>query len=231
MTASSPIRAPQTSISLGQFTVAPMAWGMWRFRGDDVAAARALVEAALEAGFNLLDTADIYGPDNGEPFGAAEALLGRVLAEAPQPSRPHGACEQGRNRDGDALQLFARVPDAGGRGARSSHGLKRIELYQNHRPDRLTHQRMWPRRLERLRERRQDRRRWACRTTPAAQDCDACRRNMPFPIAAGCRSEFTPLWDRAPERTATLDQAQASGHGVLACSPLPQGRLGGQPDR
>ena len=30
-----------------------------------------------------MDTADIYGPDNGEPFGAAEALLGRVLKAAP----------------------------------------------------------------------------------------------------------------------------------------------------
>jgi aryl-alcohol dehydrogenase-like predicted oxidoreductase len=56
---------------------------MWRFRGESVSAARALVEAALDAGITLLDTADIYGPDNGEPFGAAEQLLGRVLAEAP----------------------------------------------------------------------------------------------------------------------------------------------------
>ena len=55
---------------------------MWRFRGTDVAAARALVEAAFDAGVTLFDTADIYGPDNDEDFGAAEALLGRVFAGA-----------------------------------------------------------------------------------------------------------------------------------------------------
>ena len=64
-------------------TISTIAWGMWRFRGTDVAAARALVEAAFDAGVTLFDTADIYGPDNDEDFGAAEALLGRVFAEAP----------------------------------------------------------------------------------------------------------------------------------------------------
>src|SRR3546814_1894724 len=45
---------------------------------DLVAAAKARVEAALDAGITLFDTADIYGPDNGEPFGASELLLSRV---------------------------------------------------------------------------------------------------------------------------------------------------------
>ena len=72
-------------LPLGKTTlsVSPMAWGMWRLRGDDVSAAQGLVEAALDAGLTFFDTADIYGPDNGEPFGASEALLGRVLAQAP----------------------------------------------------------------------------------------------------------------------------------------------------
>ena len=49
---------------------------MWRFQGDDAQAAEDRVRAALDAGVTLFDTADIYGPDNGERFGAAEALLG-----------------------------------------------------------------------------------------------------------------------------------------------------------
>ena len=61
----------------------PLAWGMWRFKGTDLRAADVLVRAALDHGFSLLDTADIYGPDNGEAFGAAEELLGRVLEAAP----------------------------------------------------------------------------------------------------------------------------------------------------
>src|SRR5580693_3958874 len=62
--------------------VSPLAWGMWRFAGDDLDAATARVEAALDAGINFFDTADIYGV-GGSGFGAAEALLGRVFAHAP----------------------------------------------------------------------------------------------------------------------------------------------------
>ena len=64
-------------------SVSSIAWGMWRYRGADVNAAQAKVQAALDAGVTLFDTADIYGPDNGEPFGAAEVLLGAVLKHAP----------------------------------------------------------------------------------------------------------------------------------------------------
>ena len=75
-----------TNWALGKssLAVSPLAWGMWRFKGSDVKAARARVEAAIAAGLTFLDTADIYGPDNDEPFGAAEALFGQVLKEAPQ---------------------------------------------------------------------------------------------------------------------------------------------------
>ena len=41
--------------------VSSMAWGMWRFAGRSVAEATALVEAALDSGITLFDTADIYG--------------------------------------------------------------------------------------------------------------------------------------------------------------------------
>jgi aryl-alcohol dehydrogenase-like predicted oxidoreductase len=86
MTAMSEITLSPESRPLGKsgLSVSPIAWGMWRFAGDDVKAARERVEAAFAAGITLFDTADIYGPDNGEPFGAAELLLGRVFAEAPE---------------------------------------------------------------------------------------------------------------------------------------------------
>jgi aryl-alcohol dehydrogenase-like predicted oxidoreductase len=56
---------------------------MWRFEGDDVKAAQEQVEAAFEAGITLFDTADIYGAGTPAGFGGAEALLGRVFAQAP----------------------------------------------------------------------------------------------------------------------------------------------------
>src|SRR5512140_1250999 len=85
MTAMSELSAPSPARPLyaGGPTVSSVAWGMWRFAGDDLSAAKARVTAALDAGVTLFDTADVYGPDNGEPFGAAEALLGRVLAADP----------------------------------------------------------------------------------------------------------------------------------------------------
>lgn len=65
--------------------ISPIAWGMWRLAEDgrSVAEAARLVHAALDAGINLLDTADIYGFDGQGGFGDAEALLGEVLAAEP----------------------------------------------------------------------------------------------------------------------------------------------------
>src|SRR5947207_9747809 len=80
------VPSAETRIPLGKsgLAVAPLGWGMWRFGGGDRASARRRVEAALEIGCTLFDTADIYGY-SGEPgFGGAESLLGEVLREAPQ---------------------------------------------------------------------------------------------------------------------------------------------------
>ncbi|PXW78383.1 putative oxidoreductase [Blastomonas natatoria] len=65
--------------------VSPIAWGMWRLaeNGRSAAEATRLVHAALDAGINFLDTADIYGFDGQGGFGDAEALLGEVLAADP----------------------------------------------------------------------------------------------------------------------------------------------------
>lgn len=65
--------------------VSPIAWGMWRLAEDGrtVAEAAKLVHAALDAGINFLDTADIYGFNGSGGFGDAEALLGEVLIAEP----------------------------------------------------------------------------------------------------------------------------------------------------
>lgn len=65
--------------------VSPIAWGMWRLaeNGRSAADAARLVHAALDAGINFLDTADIYGFDGQGGFGDAEALLGEVIAADP----------------------------------------------------------------------------------------------------------------------------------------------------
>jgi aryl-alcohol dehydrogenase-like predicted oxidoreductase len=40
--------------------ISSLAWGMWRFAGLEMSAARAAIDAAFEAGITLFDTADIY---------------------------------------------------------------------------------------------------------------------------------------------------------------------------
>lgn len=78
---------PPATRSLGSsgITVSSIAWGMWRLAegGRSAAEAAALVHAALDAGINFLDTADIYGFNGTNGFGDAEALLGEVLSAEP----------------------------------------------------------------------------------------------------------------------------------------------------
>ena len=66
--------APPATRTLGPGgkEVSSLAWGMWRFEGDDVAAAGRLVQAAIDAGITLFDTADIYGFNGTSGFGDAE---------------------------------------------------------------------------------------------------------------------------------------------------------------
>ena len=105
----------------------------WRI---DLAAARTVVDAALEAGVTLFDTADMYGG------GASESILGELLA--------------GRRDDVVVATKFGihveAEPNGADRGARGSRryirraveaSLRRlrtdwIDLYQYHRPDGIT---------------------------------------------------------------------------------------------
>ncbi|WBB82528.1 aldo/keto reductase [Micromonospora sp. WMMD882] len=100
----------------------------------DLDGTRAVVDAALDAGINLFDTADIYG----EPHGGSEELLGAAL--------------RGRRDDVVVATKFGmdmagmNGPDHGARGARRyvaraveaslrRLGTDHIDLYQMHEPD------------------------------------------------------------------------------------------------
>ena len=77
---------PPASRRLGgsDITVSPIAWGMWRLaeNGRTAREAAALVHAALDAGINFLDTADIYGFDGAGGFGDAELACGSKVEGA-----------------------------------------------------------------------------------------------------------------------------------------------------
>ena len=216
-----PANARRT-LGQGGLTVSPLAWGMWRFKGEDVAAAQVRVEAALDAGIDLLDTADIYGPDNAEPFGAAEALLGRVLKAAPHlrdrmTLATKGGIEMGTPYNSSADYLIAACE-----ASLSRMGVERVELYQIHRPDVLAHPTEVAGALDRLRQAGKIAEAGVSNHT-AAQTA-ALQAHLPFPLAS-VQPEFSPLAIE-PLSDGVLDQALERGYAVLAWSPLGGGRLG-----
>ncbi len=132
--------SPPTTRPLGKsgIEISSIAWGMWRFAGLELSAARAAIDAAFEAGITLFDTADIYGFGE-QGFGKAEELLGRVFTDAPEyrdrmvlatkggitpPTPYNSSAEYLTKAIDDSLQRL---------------GTDRIDLWQIHRPDILTH--------------------------------------------------------------------------------------------
>ncbi len=201
----------------------PLAWGMWRFAGNDIKASRAKIDAALSIGVNLFDTADIYGPDNGEAFGAAEALLGKVFAESSDLRRQmilatKGGISMGVPYDSTDAYLTRAVEDS----------LRRlrvdvIDLYQIHRPDILTHPAALAATLDRLRTSGKIRNVGVSNYTAA--QTSALQAYLPFPLVSH-QPEFSALALGALS-DGVLDQAMERQMAVLAWSPLAQGRLAG----
>lgn len=115
-----------------------IAYGCWRFAGTDVATGTAKIETALESGFTLIDTADIYGTTWPDGFGEAEALLGDVLAankglRDKMVLATKGGIVPGQPYSSTKSYLVKACED-------SLTRLKTdvIDLYQIHRPDLLT---------------------------------------------------------------------------------------------
>ena len=118
--------------------IGPVAWGMWRLSGSTRETGD-LVRAALDHGLNLLDTADIYGFDGVNGFGAAESLLGAVLAQDPHlRSRMVLATKGGISPGVPYDQSNVYLSNAIDQSLRRLQ-TDRIDLYQIHRPDLLTH--------------------------------------------------------------------------------------------
>ncbi|GGE11871.1 aryl-alcohol dehydrogenase [Polymorphobacter glacialis] len=202
--------------------VSPMAWGMWRFAGDDVNAARAKVEAALAAGINFFDTADIYGPDNDEPFGAAEALLGRVFAESPALRDQIVLASKGGIRMGVPYDSSPAYIRAAVEASLTRLGTEQIDLWQIHRPDMLSHPAETAGVLDALVGEGK------IAAVGVSNHTNAQTSALSRYLRAGIVSvqpEFS-LLATAPLFDGTLDRAMKHGVAVMAWSPLGQGRLG-----
>jgi predicted oxidoreductase len=202
--------------------VSRLAWGMWRFQGDDLRHARALADAALDAGINLFDTADIYGFNGRDGFGNAEILLGRLFAADPG-LRPKivlaskGGVVPGVPYDSSADHLVAAC-EASLRRIGTDH----LDLFQVHRPDVLTHPAEVARALETLVVSGKVRAVGVSNYT--RPQVAALVAHLQIPLAS-IQPEFSPLV-LEPLADGTLDLAMQQRVSVLAWSPLAGGRLG-----
>lgn len=202
--------------------VGPIGYGQWRYTTGDRALAQSLVEAALDAGMNLVDTADVYGLDwGGTGFGDVEALLGHVLAAAPALRDRMVLATKGGIRP---PVPYDSSPDA--LRAACEDSLRRlqvdvIDLYQIHRPDLFTHPADVAATLGALREEGKIREVGVSNHTPA--QVAALRAHLPFPLVSN-QPEYSAV-HLDPLRDGTLDDCMRHGTTPLAWSPLAGGRL------
>jgi predicted oxidoreductase len=206
--------------------VSRLAWGMWRFRGNDLVHARALVDAAFDAGINLFDTADIYGFNGRDGFGDAEVLLGRLFAADPGLRRRMVLASKGGIVPGVPYDSSADYLVAACEASLHRLGTDHLDLFQVHRPDVLTHPAEVARALDTLVTSGKVRAVGVSNYTPA--QTAALVANLHSPLAS-IQPEFSPLV-LEPLADGTLDLALQHRISVLAWSPLAGGRLGAPGD-
>lgn len=207
-------------------TVSALAWGNWRLCGDDVGAVVTLLHAALDAGIDLIDTADIYGPDNNEAFGASEKLLGRALATDPSLRdkfviATKGGISMGVPYDSSASYLTLAI-DA----SLQRLGTDHVELWQIHRPDILTHPSEIAKAIDEAHKAGKIRSFGVSNFTTS--QIATLQQFLSLPIVS-TQPELSAL-KLAPIENGELDQAIAMDMAVLAWSPLGGGRLASPAD-
>lgn len=213
-------RSVRTLGSLGP--VGPLGLGQWRFTTDDVDDAGALVDAALDHGLTLIDTADVYGLDwGGTGFGACEELLGRVLAASPA------------RRDRMVLATKAGIAPPIPYDSSASYlrtaceaslrrlGADVVDLYQIHRHDMLTHPAEVAHIMSSLRDEGKIREVGVSNHTPA--QTAALSAHLPFRLVS-TQPEYSAA-HLDPLRDGTFDLAMSTGLIPLVWSPLAGGRL------
>jgi aryl-alcohol dehydrogenase-like predicted oxidoreductase len=116
-----------TGVQVSSFCLGAMMFGQWGNPDHDDTAA--IVRTALDAGVNLIDTADVYSG------GESEVIVGKAIAGrrddvvlATKVSSPMGP---GRNERGASRRWIVKACEASLRRLGTDH----IDLYQVHRPD------------------------------------------------------------------------------------------------
>jgi aryl-alcohol dehydrogenase-like predicted oxidoreductase len=117
----------RTGVSVSEFCLGAMMFGAWGNPDHDQCIK--IIHAALDAGINFIDTADVYGAGESEEI-VGEALIGRrdQVIVATKFSQPMG---DDPNQHGNSRRWIMRAVDDSLRRLQSDW----IDLYQVHRPD------------------------------------------------------------------------------------------------
>jgi aryl-alcohol dehydrogenase-like predicted oxidoreductase len=117
----------RTGVRVSPLCLGAMMFGAWGNRDHDESVA--IIHAALDAGINFIDTADVYSAGESEEI-LAKALTGRrdhvVLA-----TKCHGPMGEDPNQWGSSRRWIMRACEDSLRRLGTDH----IDLYQIHRPD------------------------------------------------------------------------------------------------
>ncbi|HVA73987.1 MAG TPA: aldo/keto reductase [Acidimicrobiales bacterium] len=117
----------RTGIKVSVLCLGTMMFGAWG--KTTLEECRRMLDAALDAGVNFVDTADVYA------FGESEQILGEILGsrrdEVVLASKVNNAMGPGLNMSGNSRRWIVREVEASLRRLRTDH----LDLYQLHRPD------------------------------------------------------------------------------------------------
>ena len=117
----------RTGVKVSPLCLGAMMFGAWGNRDHDDSVA--IIHAAIDAGINFIDTADVYSAGESEEI-VGKALAGRrddiVLA-----TKAHAPMGDDPNRSGNSRRWIVQECDNSLRRL----GTDRIDLYQIHRPD------------------------------------------------------------------------------------------------
>jgi aryl-alcohol dehydrogenase-like predicted oxidoreductase len=118
----------RTGVQVSTLTLGAMNFGSWGNPDHDDSIR--IIHRALNAGINIIDTADVYSQ------GESEEIVGKALAGGPRDdvflaTKFHGQMGEERNHKGNSRRWIVREVENSLRRLRTD----RIDLYQVHRPD------------------------------------------------------------------------------------------------
>ena len=121
-------RLGRTGVSVSRFCLGAMMFGAWGNPDHDDSIA--IIHAALDAGINFIDTADVYGQ------GESEEIVGKALAGGRRDNvilatKFHNPMGEDPNRRGNSRRWITRAVEDSLRRLNTDW----IDLYQVHRPD------------------------------------------------------------------------------------------------